>query len=142
MPDGKHKILIYSSTKNLAVVREFVEKMAQRSGFDTRAVNEIVMSADEACTNVIRYAHKYDESQSIEISVSNISGQFIINISYKGMEFDPNGVEVPDMKKYFSEHRIGGLGIPLIKKFMNKIEYSHTNPDNNSLKLIKAIESA
>jgi anti-sigma regulatory factor (Ser/Thr protein kinase) len=43
------------------------------------------------------------------------------------------------MKEYFSKYRVGGLGIPLMKKFMDKIEFIHKNPDNNILTLIKNV---
>jgi anti-sigma regulatory factor (Ser/Thr protein kinase) len=41
------------------------------------------------------------------------------------------------MKEYFAKYKVGGLGIPLIKKFMSKIEYAKINPNINSLTLIK-----
>ena len=53
--------------------------------------------------------------------------------------FDPNDLNSPDMKEYFSKFKVGGLGVPIMKKFMNKIEYVHKNSDYNSLTLIKVL---
>ena len=96
---GINKIQIPSSTKNLAKIRKFVEEKAVEMGFDPTLTNQIVLSVDEACTNIIKYTHKYDENEQIELKV--------------------------------------GLGIPLMRKFMNDIVYVHKKPDNNSLILTK-----
>ena len=97
------------------------------------------MSVDEACTNIIKHAHKYNENEQIEIETKTDKTEFRIIIKYKGNGFDPNDLNSPDMKEYFSKFKVGGLGVPIMKKFMNKIEYVHKNSDYNSLTLIKVL---
>ncbi|MBX7043201.1 MAG: ATP-binding protein [Ignavibacteria bacterium] len=130
-----------SSTKNLARVRDFVGKRAAESGFDESTINQIILSVDEACTNIIKHAHRYDENETIEIETSFENGQFKIVLNYKGKSFDPNGIENPDMKEYFSSFKVGGLGVPIMKKFMSKIEFDRKNSNTNCLTLIKIIHS-
>jgi len=134
---AEDKILISSSTKNLKSVRDFIEQKATQYGLEQSIVNQVVMSVDEACTNIIKYTHKYDDSESIEILLKKENKILKITITYRGNEFDPNTIEVPDMKTYLKQHKVGGLGIPLIKMFMNKIELKHYQPDLNELTLIK-----
>ena len=137
--DKGNKILIASSTKNLHKVREFVSDIALSEGIAPDVVNQITLAVDEACTNIIKYSHKYDESKSIEITTHSDLHKFEIRISYQGEGFDPNNVQTPDMVEYFKNYRRGGLGIPMIKKFITKIEYEHLNPDKNYLTLIKSL---
>lgn len=139
MVNVKTKIIISSSTKNLARVREFVEKKAKELGFASTDINQIILSVDEACTNIIKYTHNYDEGQHIEIELANSNRQFKIIINYQGNSFNPNHLPEPDMHEYFEKFKVGGLGIPMMRKFMSKIEYEHKNPDYNSLTLIKSI---
>lgn len=134
-----NKIVISSSTKNLAKIRKFVEDKAGELGYDNNIINQIVLSVDEACTNIMKYTHKFDESENIEIKLDNNNKQFKIIINYHGESFDPNRLEDPDMEDYFSNFNVGGLGIPLMKKFMNDIVYIHKKPDLNSLILTKSI---
>ena len=136
---GNNKITISSSTKNLAKIREFVEQKALDMGFDATLANQIVLSVDEACTNIIKYTHKFDESNSIELQVDDNSKAIKITINYQGASFDPNNVNDPDMKSYFEKFQVGGLGIPLMKKFMNDIIYLHKKPDVNTLILTKTL---
>ena len=135
----QNKIVITSSTRNLARVRDFVEERAKQTGVDPNTINQIVMSVDEACTNVIKYAHKYNDKFKINIEVFHLDKKFKVVITYKGMEFNPNDIENPDMEEYFAKFKVGGLGIPMIKKLMNKIEYKRYKPNVNSLTLIKSL---
>lgn len=135
--NASNKILLSSSTKNLALLRNFIESSATASGFDESAINQIILSVDEACTNIIKHAHKYNENENIEVETRNENGQFKIIIKYKGSGFNPNDLRNPDMKEYFSKYKVGGLGVPIMKKFMNRIEYVKKNSDYNYLTLIK-----
>ncbi len=136
---GINKIQIPSSTKNLAKIRKFVEEKAEGMGFDPTLTNQIVLSVDEACTNIIKYTHKYNEDEQIELAVDENGKQIKITINYHGGSFDPNSSDEPDMDKYFEQFQVGGLGIPLMRKFMNDIVYVHKKPDNNSLILTKML---
>ena len=122
---GNNQIKIPSSTKNLATIRKFVEDKALEMGFDPTLTNQIVLSVDEACTNIIKYTHKFNESESIELKIDTNGKQIKITINYHGDSFDPNNANEPDMEKYFEKFQVGGLGIPLMRKFMNDIVYIH-----------------
>lgn len=134
-----NKILFSSSTKNLVLLRNFIEANASAMGLDEGTTNQIVLSVDEACTNIIKHAHKYDESQKIEVETEFSNEQFKVVLKYRGKAFDPNILHSPDMKDYFKSFKVGGLGVPIMKKFMNKIEFKHKNSDYNYLTLIKSI---
>lgn len=135
------KILFTSSTKNLALVRNFVEAKATDFGFDESSISQIVLSVDEACTNIIKHAHNYNDKELIEVEIKPQGGQFKIIVKYKGKAFDPNELNTPDMKDYFDSFKVGGLGVPIMKKFMTKIEFVHKNSDYNYLTLTKILQS-
>ncbi|MEO6696322.1 MAG: ATP-binding protein [Ignavibacteria bacterium] len=136
-----NKISIASSTKNLALLRNFIEAKAIAFGFDESTISQIILSVDEACTNIIKHAHKYNDEEKIEVEVQTDKSQFKIIMKYKGNGFDPNNLNSPDMNDYFENFKVGGLGVPIMKKFMNKIEYVHKNSDYNYLTLIKSLQA-
>lgn len=131
------KISISSSTKNLVQVRNFIEEYAKKYLTDTKTINQIILSVDEACTNIIKHTYKFESNHTINIENYISNNQFIVKISYNGDEFDPNKRSLPDMKEYFAKYKVGGLGIPLMKKFMDKIEYIHSVNNFNELTLVK-----
>jgi len=131
------KILIKSSTRNLFEVRNFIEENAKKYLTDANIINQIILSVDEACTNIIKHTYKFDENHVIEIQNYTNNNQFVVKIFYNGDEFDPNKKNNPDMKEYFAKYKVGGLGIPLMKKFMDKIDYMHYVDNFNELTLVK-----
>lgn len=134
------KILISSSTKNLSLLRHFVETIAHKVKIDDQIINQIVLSVDEACTNIMKHAHNYDADRNIEITVDTDEKEFSVKFDYKGAQgFDPNTSNNPDMGEYFKNYKVGGLGVPIMKKFMNKIIAKHVSPDDNTLILVKSL---
>ena len=133
------KITITSSTKNLHLVRQFIEKKGESLNIDPKVLNQILVSVDEACTNIIKHNYKYNENNFIDVETDFKDKKFIITLIYKGDSFDPTKKISPDMKEYFAKYKVGGLGIPLMKKSMDKIEFYHKEPNLNSLVLVKAI---
>ena len=133
------KITITSSTKNLHLVRQFIEKKGESLNIDPKVLNQILVSVDEACTNIIKHNYKYNENNFIDVESDFKDKKFIITLIYKGDSFDPTKKISPDMKEYFAKYKVGGLGIPLMKKSMDKIEFYHKEPNLNSLVLVKAI---
>ena len=65
----KFSIRFPSKTDNLEVIREFINSVAQKGGFDEEISDQIALAVDEACTNVIKHAHKYDSRRMIDVTV-------------------------------------------------------------------------
>ena len=128
---------IESRTDRLIAVREFVSAAARRFGFEEEDVSKIALAVDEACTNIIKHAYKFDPSKQITVSVRNRNGAFEVVIRDRGIEFDPARVQTPDMKEYLAHYRRGGLGVYLMKSLMDKVEYKITPGAMNEVRLIK-----
>ena len=129
--------MISSNTKNLAQVRNFIANSLSLADINSRIIDQVVLSVDEACTNIIKHTYKFEDGHNIEIFIMVNNDSINISIIYIGSAFDPNSKDVPDMTEYFKKYKVGGLGIPLIKKFIDKIEYVHTDNNLNKLTLIK-----
>lgn len=126
-------------------MRNFVSDAARRFGFSESEVGKIELAIDEACTNIIKHAYKYNPDGIIEIRVStqkeNATPKFIVEIYDSGISFDSSKYTAPDMKEYFKKLRHGGLGILLMKKLMDEVEYGHMGDDHNSIRLVKYLPS-
>ncbi len=125
----------YSNLNNL---REFIMSHAKENGWDNENAYLISLAVDEACTNLIRYAYKFDKTKKIEIILKPQQDKFVVIIKDSGKPFNPLEVPPPDMEKYFNEFKRGGLGIFIINKTMDEITYKKGNyQHNNELTLIK-----
>ena len=128
---------ILSQTDNLLEVREFVSDAARQFGFNDEDVANIVLAVDEACTNIIKHAYQYAPDKEISIDIVRTNGAFEVRIKDKGKNFDPDALRVPDLKQNLSQHRRGGLGVYLMKKLMDKVEYNFVSGMNNEVSLVK-----
>ena len=135
----KQTLKIDSKTDQLVAVREFVSQAAYASGFNDEDVSKIALAVDEACTNVIKHAYRFERDKKITISVQADHGKFEISIVDNGKQFDPSKVEAPDMKEYLSTYRRGGLGVYLMKSLMDKVEYDIEPGKRNQVRLTKHI---
>ncbi|MFA6469786.1 MAG: ATP-binding protein [Bacteroidota bacterium] len=135
----RSSISIPSQTERLNDVREFVSGLARLHGFGEDDVNKITIAVDEACTNIIKHGYGYSPDHSIEVEIIRTGNDFEIVISDKGKQFDPKAIQTPDMKDYLQHYRRGGLGVYLMKRIMDKVEFD-LHRDRNVLRMIKTLQ--
>lgn len=132
-----YKLKIPSRTDNLEIIREFVSGVAEKVGFEKEDVNKIELAVDEACTNVIEHAYHHDESRDIDVAIKIDYQKFTVVVTDRGLSFDVRDVEMPDMKSYLAELRVGGLGIYLIKTLMDEVDYRSGPGGKNKVRMVK-----
>jgi serine/threonine-protein kinase RsbW len=133
----KKRLSVNSTTSNLARIRTFIKTQSKNVGFDEETANKIVLAADEACTNIIKHAYKYSTKGKINVNLSFSHNKLRISITDEGTHFNSKSIPEPDLKKYYEEKRVGGLGMFLMKKLMDEVVYSQANSKKNKVTLIK-----
>jgi len=134
----KSTLTIPSQTERLNDVREFVGALARTHGFVEDDINKITIAVDEACTNIIKHGYAYAPDKSIVVDIIRKGNDFEIIISDNGKQFDANAIHSPDMKDYLAHYRRGGLGVYLMKRIMDKVEFN-LHSDKNVLRMIKTL---
>lgn len=119
---------------NLESIRQFVEQAAG-SG-DPKAIAEMVLAVDEAVTNIIQHGYQ-GKPGAIEIGVRYKGKDLHVVIRDKAAFFDPRSVPAPDLTLPLSERKPGGLGIFLMRKLTNNINFRRTPDGRNELELIR-----
>lgn len=129
---------VAASTEHLAEIRNFVGKHARAHGFGSSDIEEIRLAVDEAITNVIKHAYRFDASGRIYISVGSDKKHFWIAIQDSGRAFDIDAYTEPNIQQRIAERKKGGVGVYLIKRLMDKVEYSTEN-HHNQIRMIKKL---
>lgn len=135
-------LIVKSRTENLSKIREFISSNASEAGFSKDEIDNIILAVDEACTNVIKHAYKYSPDEDIMIEIKYNKSAFTVTIEDKGISFDPNLIPSPDLQKYHREHRVGGLGMYLMKTLMDEVKYMSVPGKYNRVSLTKKIKAA
>jgi len=128
---------VLSRTESLVEVRKFVDAAARSFGFPEEDIANIILAVDEACTNIIKHAYQYAGDQEIEIIIFPNPRSFEIRIYDNGKAFDPSSIRTPDLKDHLGHKRRGGLGVYLMKRLMDKVEYNFIPGKRNEVRLIK-----
>lgn len=142
MTTAEHHIeplTIPASTQYLQSVRSYVQQHIGMLDFTEFEENGIVLAVDEAVSNLIRHAYHGDATKSISVCVSIDEDEVRVHITDTADAFDPATAELPDMRRYFMDHRRGGLGILLMTRVMDNITYEPAAGDEgpNTLTLTK-----
>lgn len=136
----RDSITIESKTDRLIAVRDFVAEAAREFGFNDEEISKITLAVDEACTNVIKHAYKFDPGKDITVKVKGNGGAFEVSIFDTGNQFNPDAIPTPDMKEYLTHFRHGGLGVLLMKTLMDKVEYKFDPGRPNEVRLVKYLQ--
>lgn len=118
-------------------IRDFVGAIARKNGFSDKAVYNIQLAADEAASNVIEHAYKGIPDGMLEISCGVQAGNLTIILVDHGKSFDPSGVPTPDIQANLGDRKVGGLGIFLMRKLMDEVNYDSSLHSGNTLTMTK-----
>ena len=135
----EREVVIPNDTKYLATVREAVADIIRQSGFPTDDLNRIVLAVDEAIANIIEHAYEnaYENDSEIEVQLYSDADRFEVSVVDFGQSFDPNLVNAPDMTEHVRQGKKSGLGIYLMRKIMDRIDYRFAETGRNTLKMTK-----
>ena len=114
---------------------DFVATCSREQGFEKKRVHEIELATEEALVNIFYYAYKENNGDVEIICKLDDNKRFIIEVIDTGIPFNVLSVAAPDITADLSERQTGGLGVFLIKKVMDAVQYRHEG-NKNILSLI------
>lgn len=118
---------------------DFVATCSRKQGFEKKRVHEIELATEEALVNIFNYAYKGNNGDVEIICKLDDNTRFIIEVVDTGVPFNVLSVAAPDITADISERQTGGLGVFLINKFMDAVQYRHEGNKNIlSLILVKS----
>ena len=133
----KEELKVPAHTDYLADLRDFVTRIGRKHGFSDKVINAFKLAIDEAGTNIMRHAYREQGNEGyILIRALVKANSLTICLIDQGKYFDPNRVKNPDLERYVQIGKKGGLGIFIMRKLMDEIDYRKTL-EGNELRLTK-----
>lgn len=136
----KHRLNISCQTSALSELRVFLQEAIASTTLSEIEKHQVTLAVEEVCANLIIHSHGCNPQEFIQLEVKDSNEKLIFEISDQGEAFNILDYEVPDLKKVMIEKRKGGLGIILVKKIMDEIEFESIN-GTNTCRLIKWFRS-
>ena len=137
LPDSttsRVSLTLGSTLESVDTVGRTAEDFAQRAGFDSDTVPNIVMAVREAAINAVMHGNAYNPAKRITASFETTSDSLIVRIGDQGPGLDPSNL--PDPIAPENLLRGSGRGIFLIRSFMDEVHFRQLHP-GTELTLIK-----
>lgn len=126
------KITLPAQIENVETVLRFVSEELEESGCPMKTILQISVAVEEIFANIAHYAYAPGEGEAtVACAVENDPRCVIIRFTDRGVPFNPLIVEEPDVSLSAEERAIGGLGIYMVKKTMDTVEYAFSDGQNN-----------
>lgn len=129
------KIKIPSKTELLKMVVEISSYIAVINQFDQKEAHKIALAVDEAITNVIEHSYLNNEDGSISLEFFSSHKGLKIIIVFNGIPPVMENFPV-DLNEMIKMKKKGGLGVQLMRRIMDSVEYKTTD-DINYCEMVK-----
>ena len=139
--DTLYSMDVEADTGMLSDVREFVRQHSVSHGFSEKEIGEIELAVDEAFTNIIKHAYGGQSDSSVTIRLWFSPDHLSISLLDTGCSFNPDSYIKPDIKALAHRKKKGGMGVFLINKLMDDVEYRKSN-DGNEIRMTKRFSSS
>jgi len=129
------------SKSKLREVRGFVNKVLQKYVVSEIEINKLVLAVDEICANLIIHSHNCNPKDSIELLIHVTENKDIVfEISDDGAAFNSSSYIEPTLPEIIRGKKKGGLGLMLVKRIMDKVEFKNVD-NHNVCRLVKNFNS-
>ena len=131
------ELIIDATAENIPAVTDFVNEQLETHGCSMKVQMQIDIAIDELFGNIAHYAYDPDVGPAtVRVDLIEKPLSVVITFMDNGVPYDPLKKEDPDTTLSAEERQIGGLGIYMVKKSMDAVEYEYKD-GQNILKITK-----
>lgn len=143
----------------LSYIRTLIGDLARSVGFPEEEATKIEMAVDEACSNIVEHAYASSQPSSatmdapvdkawqwqqrdpeIGLDVRVEGSRLVIEIHDHGQRFDFTTYRPKKMDERIRQMETGGYGVAIMREFMDEVQYSSSDADGNTLRLVKYLK--
>ena len=122
-----------ATIENLSKVFMFLQESLEKCDCPAKTKRQIKLCVEEIFMNITHYAYN-PHTGPAKISVDMVGGddptRIVISFADEGKPYDPLSKEDPDITLSADERGIGGLGIFMVKKSMDDVDYEYKDGKN------------
>jgi anti-sigma regulatory factor (Ser/Thr protein kinase) len=137
MPTDAQRLSQRSFAADIGLIEDvtaFVEGSFRKADVPEKTVIQMNIAVDEIFSNIARYSG----AASADVACGVAGGEAVLRFTDDGELYDPTQRKDPDVTLSAEEREIGGLGIFMVKKFMDSMLYERRD-GKNVLTLVKKL---
>ena len=125
------EVTVSATAENLAVVTDFIDGELEASGCPMKQQMQVDVAVDEVFSNVAQYAYPDGGGNvTVRFEVGADPRCALITFMDRGIPYNPLEKEDPDVSLPLEMRAVGGLGIFMVKKMMDGMEYAYRDGQN------------
>lgn len=134
-------------TRVLGPLRAMATAVASEHGFSDDQVAQIEMAVDEACANAVRHAYRHLDGSAlaecdVRMRVELDDDWMRIRVSDRGIGAGNMPPGASSVEEYLERGAAGGLGIFIIRNFMDEVEYDSPQGSGTTVTMTKYLRRA
>jgi sigma-B regulation protein RsbU (phosphoserine phosphatase) len=138
-PEEVIQLVLPARTGVLERVAMITESTAREAGFSKAETERIVLAVDEVVTNVIEHAYGpgTGTAETFELRLGTGSEALRITVTDYGQPFDFEAASRKYDGQASPDQPVGGIGLYLVREFMDEVRYEADTVDGNRVTLVK-----
>src|SRR4051812_45763871 len=117
-------ITISANADEQKELAEQVEAFLLTERVERGVINKLLLVLDDAITNIATHAYQADAvDRLVRLDLALTTEGVTLDIMDRGREFDPLTAPEPDVTLDLDERAIGGLGVLIVKRLMDRSRY-------------------
>ena len=126
----KRHLSLRNDIDDIPKLHEFIQGISVEANLDHPVAMSINLALEEAVSNVMLYAYPAGRDGRVDVGAQILEDCLTFTVSDSGKPFDPTAAADPDLDQDLTERPIGGLGIYLVKRIMDRVTYTRTDGKN------------
>ena len=124
-------ITVPAEAAALETVNAFIQEKLESINCPKRAKMQMMLAVEEIFVNISSYAYHPEVGQAeVGVDIDGDPPTVTIRFLDQGRPFNPLEKPAADITLSAQEREIGGLGILLVKKIMDQVDYAYENGKN------------
>jgi len=138
--DNRISITLKNQLSEIERLSQVLDEFGRLHDLPIRDLRAMNLALDEILTNVISYGYDDHHEHRITVRLSLAHGELIAEVEDDARPFNPLEFPAADTEKPIAERPIGGLGIHMVRKLMDQLEYQRQHAGNLLVMRKKIVE--
>ena len=128
----KERIVLRNSLSEIDRLAEWVSIVGKKRGLCDDVIHEARLTLEEIVVNIIVHGYGKEAASDapIEIEMDVVADLLSMQVKDQARPFNPVDAPEPDLDVPFEDREIGGLGIVIVRRLIDSVDYSHEDGRN------------
>jgi serine/threonine-protein kinase RsbW len=124
------ELTLVNQRSGVTHLQDQLEAFARQHGLAVRVLHDLQLALEEHLTNILSYGYDDKLEHHIRIRLRLQTTELQVEVEDDGHPFNPLERHPPDLSKPVNERPIGGLGIHMMRKALDGLDYRRADGKN------------